>query len=227
MANYLMKYKGVYRILPELDQETNDFIRDENDAIEDADIYIACQYGNRITTYGHLDGKKAVWLSAYIPSIGRGRNVVKELKKQDVNIEQYEETDEEVQFIFLPKDIEIVAKLMKAKTSGASISPFSTKNLGKRKDVVIPEEALNKYKEITSIVPKSDLLMIHRITNSFLENVLQKELKKGNKEFDYKTDMKKLMLARQIKEYVYYRNMWDEYLAYLSNNITNAFMERL
>ena len=222
-----MKYKGVYRILPELDQETNDFIRDENDAIEDADIYIACQYGNRITTYGHLDGKKAVWLSAYIPSIGRGRNVVKELKKQDVNIEQYEETDEEVQFIFLPKDIEIVAKLMKAKTSGASISPFSTKNLGKRKDVVIPEEALNKYKEITSIVPKSDLLMIHRITNSFLENVLQKELKKGNKEFDYKTDMKKLMLARQIKEYVYYRNMWDEYLAYLSNNITNAFMERL
>lgn len=227
MANYLMKYKGIYRIMPELDRETNDFIRDENDNIEDADIYIACQHGSRITTYGHIDGKKAVWLSAYIPSIGRGRNVVKELKKQDVNIEQYEETDEEVQFIFLPKDIEIVAKLMKAKTSGASISPFSTKNLGKRKDVVIPEEALNKYKEITSVVPKSDLLMIHRITNSFLENVLQKELKKGNKEFDYKTDMKKLMLARQVKEYIFYRGYWDEYLEYLNNSTTNAFMERL
>ena len=28
--NYLMKYKGVYRLLPELDKNTNDFIRDEN-----------------------------------------------------------------------------------------------------------------------------------------------------------------------------------------------------
>jgi hypothetical protein len=127
----------------------------------------------------------------------------------------------------LPKDIETVAKLMRAKTSGASISPFSTKNLGKRKDIVIPEEALNKYKEITSIVPKSDLLMIHRITNSFLDNTLQKEFKKKNKEFDYKTDMKKLKLARQTKEYIYYRGMFDEYLAFLNNSITNAFMERL
>lgn len=142
MANYLMKYKGIYRILPELDQETHDFIRDENEAIEDADIYIACQYGNRITTYGHLDGKKAVWLSAYIPSIGRGRNIVKALKEQGVNIEQYEETDEEIQFIFLPKDIEVVAKIMKAKTSGASISPFSTKNLPKAKNVSLPTDEI-------------------------------------------------------------------------------------
>ena len=227
MANYLMKYKNTYRLLPELDQETNDFIRDENDNIEDADIYISCQYGNKITTYGHLDGKKAVWLSAYIPSIGRGRNIVKNLKEKNIEIKQYEETDEEVQFIFLPKDIEIVAKLMKAKTSGASISPFSTKNLGKRKDIVIPEEALNKYKEITSVIPKNDLLMIHRITNSFLENVLQKKLKKENKEFNYKTDMKKLMLSRQVKEYIYHKGMWNEYLGYLYNSITDTLMERL
>ena len=227
MANYLMKYKGIYRIMPELDVETNDFIRNENDDIEDADIYIACQHGCRISTYGHLDGKKAVWLSAYIPSIGRGRNVVKAVKEQGVNIEQYEETDEEVQFIFLAKDIESVAKIMKARTSGASISPFSTKNLGKRKDIVIPEEALSKYKEITSIVPKNDLLMIHRITNNFLENVLQKEFKKKDKGFDYKTDMKKLKLARQTKEYIYHKNMFDEYLIFLSNSITNTFMERL
>ena len=162
--NYLMKYKGVYRILPELDQETNDFIRDENDNIEDADIYITCQHGCRISTYGHIDGKKAVWLSAYIPSIGRGRNIVKAVKEQNINIEQYEETDEEVQFIFLAKDIEPIAKLMKAKTSGSGISPFSTKNLPKAKNVSLPAEELERYKKIINMVDKKNLLIIHRIT---------------------------------------------------------------
>ena len=134
MAQYLLKFKGRYRILPELDLGTNDFPRDKNGEIskEYDDIYIACQYGNRIYNYG-----KGI-LYAYIPSIGRGRNIRKALDKQGILYTDYNETDEEVEFKFKAKDIEPIATLLKAKTNGANISPFSKKNLPKAKDVEIP-----------------------------------------------------------------------------------------
>lgn len=53
MANhYLMKYKGTYRILPELDQNTHDIPRNKRGEIMEGydDIYIACQNGNKIYT---------------------------------------------------------------------------------------------------------------------------------------------------------------------------------
>ena len=50
--SYLMKYKGTYRLLPELDMSTNDFPRRPDGSIEDIDVYIACQYGNKIKCYG-------------------------------------------------------------------------------------------------------------------------------------------------------------------------------
>lgn len=218
MANYLLKYKGKYRILPELDQNTNDFPRNEDGSIEDIDIYIACQYGNKIFSYGSINNKKDVWLQAYIPSIGRGHNIVKALNKQKIEYDNYVETDEEVEFIFKAKDIDTVAELMKVKTSGASISPFSNKNLPKSK-IEIPSEDIAKYKEITGVVPKGDLLSIHRVTTSFLEDVLQKIFKKKNKEFDYKSDMKTLSLSRQTKEYIYTKGLWEEYLDYLKENL--------
>lgn len=57
MANhYLMKYKGTYRILPELDQNTHDIPRNKRGEIMEGydDIYIACQNGNKIYTYGPI-----------------------------------------------------------------------------------------------------------------------------------------------------------------------------
>ena len=131
---YLMKYKGKYRILPELDYRTNDIPRDYNGEIADGydDLYIACQYDCKIRYYGHMgDDKKTVWLSAYIPSIGRGRNVKKALDEKGILYSNYLETSIEVEFRFKAKDIDEVATIMKAKTSGANISPFSVKNLPK------------------------------------------------------------------------------------------------
>ena len=80
MSHYLMKYKGTYRILPELDVDTHDFPRDANGEIADGydDLYISCYYGNKIFMYGHDVNKRAI-LSAYIPSLGRGRNIKKVL----------------------------------------------------------------------------------------------------------------------------------------------------
>lgn len=218
MANhYLMKYKGIYRILPELDIETKDIPRNEiNGEIADGydDIYIACQYGNKIMTYGHINGKRDMWLIAYIPSVGRGHNIIKAIKQHNIEYIDYIENDEEVEFKFKAKDIEIIAELMKAKTAGANISPFSVKNLPKS-DVKIPTDEIERYKKITSVIPRNDLLSIHKVTINFLDEILQKKLKKSNKKFCYKTDMKFMCLGRQTKEYIYVKGYWCEYLNYL------------
>ena len=220
MSHYLMKFKGQYRLLPELDIETNDIPREVTGEVADGydDIYIACSHGNKIFSYGHIDNKKDVWLMAYIPSIGRGNNIVKALDKQGIEYIDYIKTDAEIEFKFRAKDIEPVAELMKAKTAGANISPFSKRNLPKS-DVEIPTEEIARYKEITSIVPKGDLLIISRVTSTFLDKTVQKKSKKVDKKFDVKSDMKRMKMGRQVKTYIYVKGFWEEYLDYLQKEL--------
>lgn len=219
MANYLLKYVGTYRVLPEIDRSTGDFPRDFDGSIVDDDIYITCQNNIQIKM-AHLDSSRRMLLSAYIPSIGRGRNIKKALDEQGIFYIEYEETDAEVIFLFKAADIEPVAKLLKAKTSGAGIRPFSSKNLPKRKDIVLPEGEIARYKEITSKVDQGNSLLIHSKTLAFLSDVLEIELKKGNKEFSYKKDMRKQNLARQTKEYIWTKGYWDRYLEYLDQELS-------
>lgn len=223
MANHylIQHYKGRYRIKGEIDVETCDFPRDLQGNIDESysDLYIDCQSNNKIYYYG-----KGI-LNAYIPSIGRGRNIKKALDEKNIPYTNYIETDEEVSFHFHNKYIDEVATLMKAKTSGASISPFSSKNLPKAK-VEIPSDKIEKYKKITSRVDKKDLLVIYRITTAFLESVLEKKYKENDKSFDYKTDMKKMKLARQTKEYIFEKGLWQEYMNYLDTEITNFYSNK-
>lgn len=224
MSNYMMKYKGSYRLLPVIDQSTNDFPRDSNGNIEDdLEIYVSCQNGNRIEYYGLNDSRRAVLL-AYVPSLGRGRNIKKALKKQGVDILFYDESDEEVLFHFNATDIETVATLLKAKTSGANISPMSKRNLPKVK-FELPEEDMAAYKDIVDKVDKNDKLLIHRITTEFLDKVLAKELRpKGTrKPYDYKTEMKKLKLASDSKGYIWTKELWNEYLEFLEKWIDSYY----
>lgn len=228
MGYYLMKYKGKYRILPELDKVFHDFPRDAQNNIDESydDLYISCQHGNKITVYGHMgDNKKTMWLTAYIPSVVRGKNILKVLDAKGVQYVQPYILDEEVEFKFKAKDIEEVATLLKAKTNGCDISPFSIKNLPKA-DVEIPTEEIEKYKTISAQVEKSDLLLIHRITDAFLVNILSKKLRKTEgKSFNLQNDMRKLMMARMPKEYIFTKNMWNEYLTYLKKEIDKFYSE--
>ncbi len=140
-----MKYKGTYRLMANLDHDTNDFPRDDKGNLDTDDIYIKCQYGNQIYYYGRND------LVAYIPSIGRGHNILRAIALDKLQIEDkipYEElypqllsegtvkhimeNDEEIEFHFHPRDISYIATLLKASTHGADISPFSTRNLPKQ-----------------------------------------------------------------------------------------------
>lgn len=223
MANYILHYKGKYRLLCEIDQNTNDFVRRDDGSIEDIDVYIACQHGNKIFTFGHIDNKRPIWLWAYIPSLIRGRKIVKELKEKNIELIDIRESDEEVEFKFKAADIEIVAEFMKARTSGASISPFSNKNLP-RSEVKIPTEKMALYKEITSIIPKGNLLLISKLTNEFLDEILSKSLRnRGQKTYDYRSEMKKLKMSRQVKEYIFAKNMFNEYLDYLKKEIEKIY----
>ena len=219
MNHYLMKYKGTYRVLPELDMNTNDFPRDSDGNIESScGLYITCQGEAKIYDYGK-DGKY-MQLCAYIPSRTRGRNIAKKLDGIGIKYSCYDETDEEVAFLFPSTEIDKVAKLLKAKTSGASISPFSKRNLPKS-TVEIPSDEMARYKKITSRLNRGDTLVIKNINNSFMNDVLAKKLREKGKRkpFDFKSDQKALGLSRDTKGYIYIKGLWNEYLEYLTANI--------
>lgn len=216
----LLKYKGKYRILPEFDVFTHDIPHDSSGGIAKGydDIYISCQYGNKIYAYGKDKNNQEI-LIAYIPSIGRGKNIIKYMEEYKIPYFNYIQTDIEIEFQFYAVDIDIVAKLLKAKTFGASIDPFSSKNLPKSKEIILPVAELNRYKEIISCVPQTNTLILHKITTSFLESIVQSKLRETDINYNYKEDMKKCLMGRQTKEYIYYKGFWNEYIVYLQNEI--------
>lgn len=214
----MMRYKGKYRVLCELDMDTNDFPRNSDGKIDDdVGLYIPCKYNGKIYAYGR-EGKY-MQLCAYIPSRTRGRNIKKQMDKDKVPYHHYDETDEEVSFLFPSTEIDIVAKLVGAKVSGANISPFSTRNLSKNKDIKIPEEDMGKYKNIVKTINKNNMYQIRIVTNNFLNNVLQRKERKKDKNFDWKADSKRMKLSRQLKEYIYMKGYWNNFISYFQKNI--------
>lgn len=202
------KFKGKYRVLCPVNKDTNDFNRKLNGTLEDIDCYISCQYGNKIFYYGHNT------LQAYVPSLIRGHNIIKTIQQSDPSlIFNIEETDSEILFKFKYVNSDKVIPLLKPRTSGASISPFSPKNLPRNKDFKIPEDKLTQYKEIVSKIPPEKLLTLSRMTHSYLQTLVTK---KNNWE-NIKADMR--LKCVKGKEYIYMIGKWDEYLKYLKDEI--------
>ena len=225
-----MKYKGIYRLKAHVDQSTNDFPRDMNGNIDTDDVYIKCLNNCQIYSYG-----RGV-LVAYIPSIGRGHNILKALGErlcgfnissikndyqplydallEEGTIKNIVENDEEIEFKFNAKNIELIAEYLKPCTSGSSISPFSIKNLP-RSDYSIPESDLNIYKEITASIPKENIAVIGQITRKYIAEKLAKSKQYKSKDMRY--EMRKSMLKG--KEFIHYSGAWNEYIKYLKENI--------
>ena len=247
MGFMMDKFKGVYRLRAPYCISTMDFPRDINGTFCDLDIYIDCSNGIQISHYGH--GK----LEAYIPSLGRGRNIVKAIYSeyvQDIEKSPYltvtekedektgemkttnsfdydslykdkelnkiiydiEETDEEILFKFSWEKMKDFEKYFKPKTSAASRSPFSSKNLPKS-DYEIPEEDQLKYKEVAAKLPKEDILKIGRMTNDYIKSLANRK----NKLEDIKNDMKKNCMKNG--QYIHSIGKWDDYLKYLESEI--------
>lgn len=220
MANYLVShFKDKYRLMPDLLYDKTDFSRNMDGSIDEDAVYIKCQFGCKIYSYGNGT------LTAYIPSLGRGRNIRKAMDKDKIPYTDYDESDSEVSFHFKAKDIETVAKMLKASTSGASISPFSSRNIPKNKEAEIPEEEMQRYKSIASKVDKKDILKIRTWNNEFLINVLQKKIRKEtkNKKYDAKEEMKSMNMGRQTKEFIWTKGMFEDYLNYIDSAIQSYY----
>ena len=230
MANYLMRYKGIYRLKAHVDQSTNDFPRDLNGVIDSDDVYIKCAFNCQIYSYG-----RGI-LVAYIPSVGRGHNILKALGERlcgfdiksikidykplydsllsEGTIKHIMENDEEIEFRFHAKNIELIAEYLKPQTSGASISPFSTKNLPKS-DYTIPADELSLYKDLTAGISKEDIIIISQATRRFISDKIAKS--KQYKLKNVRSEMRKSMLKG--KEFIHYSGFWNQYIEYLKKEL--------
>lgn len=207
--NYLIdKFKGIYRIKVPYNQWTNDFTRKLNGTLEDIDCFIECQYGNKV-----LHDNRDV-LIAYIPSLMRGHNILKTIDKIDTSIIfDVEETDSEILFKFKYSNSDKVIPLLKPKTFGANISPFSSKNLPKNKDYIIPDEDLVRYKTIASKIPQERILELSHMTKNFINKLATK----NNPAENIKADMR--LKGLKSREYIHCIGKWDEYIKYLDKNM--------
>lgn len=161
---------------------------------------------------GKLHGRDV--LQAYIPSLGRGHNILKSINEIDQSIIfDIEETDSEILFKFKYADSDKIIPLLKPKTSGANISPFSSRNLPKNKTFKIPDEQLEAYQEIVSKIPQERILTLTHRTNSFIKSLATKR----NPIENIKADMK--LKGLRGKEYIYSIGEWDNYIKFLKENI--------
>ena len=237
-AYYLSKYVGKYRVKSAIDEVTHDFPRDYDGKIEPFNVYIKCNNSIQITHYGQRT------LQCYVPSIGRGHNILKKIAVDsgfDLNTygnpfdyeKMYEdlsslkfvfnifETDEEIIWRFKDKDIEKMFKYITPQTSGANISPFSPRNLPKKK-YEIDKEQINAYKEIINSKELENKLVIGLITTRFIKDFIPKtQAIYRNKNMD--AVMKQSQLSG--KEFIHSIGMWDEYLKYLKQEINNKKLE--
>lgn len=122
------------------------------------------------------------------------------------------ETDEEVLFKFHAKYLEQLVPYLKPKTSGADISPFSSRNLPKTK-YSIQDEDLNTYKEIVAKIPQNELISLVHTTKKFIETYTKKNMKG----VDVKSDM--ALKGLKGKEYIHSIGAWNSYIDYLKKNI--------
>ncbi len=234
MAYYLSKYIGTYRLMADIDLNTNDFPRGhEKNELEQIDVYIKCANKGRVYHYGRNK------LVCYVPSLGRGHNMLKALAvklnlftedqmqgytdydtlynklTQSGVIFDIEENSLEVEWKVDDKNehFKTVMDIMKPSTAGVTISPFSPKNLPMDKSYTIDTDNLKVYSSIVDQLDKEDKLLVHRLTVSFIDN----KVKKKCKGTDTKAEMRKFGLKG--KEYIHKKGMFEEYLKYLDKEI--------
>lgn len=116
-------------------------------------------------------------------------------------------------FQFYTKYDEKIIPLLKPKTLGASISPFSSKNLPRNKDYIIPDEDFIKYKNIVAKIPKERILTLTHTTQNFIKSLATKK----NPLENIKADM--LLNGLKAKEYIHSINKWNEYIKYLTKEL--------
>lgn len=211
MANYLIShYKGKYRIKCDCDENTHQFTRKLDGTYEDIDCYITCYNDIKIFYFG-----KSI-LEAYIPSIIRGNNIIKSINESlgDDIIFDVSRSNAEVMFKFKTKYMEVLEPYLKPKTNGASISPFSSKNLPKNKDYKIPDKDLSLYKFIVQKIGQKRIIELTHMTNNYLKTLVTK----SRKWEDIKADM--ALKGLSGNNYIHSIGEWGNFIQYLTENMS-------
>lgn len=228
--------------MADYDLQTNDFVRDENGKLDSSfdDYYIPCNKGGKIRHFEKkvllyycpsIRRFKNILKSIYdeyihnvnkfqttttLPS-GKTKTtfdydaMFKELLNTGT-LEFINEFEEEGEFGFKTEQMEYIASLVGAKTSGANISPFSTKNLPSVK-YTIPSEEMAKYKEIIGNIDKKNMNLISKFTTDF-DKIIQN--KKGK---NYNINYERKLSCLGNKEFIHYIGLFSEYLKFLKANI--------
>jgi len=123
------------------------------------------------------------------------------------------ETSAEVLFHFKASNILKLERYLRPKTSGAHISPFSSKNLPKNKKYIIPDEELLYYKSIVEKLGKNRIIELTHMTRQFIQTLISK-----NKSWDnIKADM--ALKGLSGKNYIHSIGQWNEYIKYIGDNL--------
>lgn len=223
-----MKYVGKYRVLSELTLDTHDFIRDSEGNIHpDYDeLYIECNRGARIK-HSYIKNTLCYWTNKV--------SIFKSTKKKfdDNNIE-YTDEDAGEDFIiyFNDKDMNKVAKLVGAKTTGKKISPFDSKNIPGRIEKANSSNSIKEPK-IMSIykVPVEDMKLYYDALPNSMSRVEKRQLTKQiTKDFDaiiikkkgseYNPSEERDKLNMKPKEFIHYLGLWQDYIEYIKSRIS-------
>lgn len=241
MSGYLRKYVSKFRVKADYDLSTNDFPRDEQGNIDSSfdDFYIPCTNGSKIRHYEQnillyycpsIGRFRNILKKIYEDKIGNLDKLTSTKKFKDKEITSYnyeliykelldkqiifyiEEYDNEGEFRFKTDLMDYIAKLVKASTTGANISPFSTKNLPSVK-YNIPKDDLIKYKKIIEILEKKEMYLLAQWSKKFDEVI---KSQKG-KLYDVNAERRLSCLAG--KEYIHSIGLFDDYLKFLQEQV--------
>ena len=209
MYRYLEKYIGTYRVLAEYDKDTCDFPRDETGAIDKTfeDLYIPCRKGVIKHTYRGDD----VLALCFYGRAKAGHNTLKEIKQKYPKLDlESEDFGEDFYIYFDAEDIKKVASIVKPKTSGSSIKPFSNKNLPKASYKVPGTDLARLYKITEDMDRVTKMHFIKKCNADFIESL-------STKKFDAKADMKASRL--NVKEYIHSKGEWENYLQFVQGKL--------
>lgn len=214
------KFKGVFRVVADYDQSTNDFPRSHDGTIDSSfdDFYISSKK-NLEVRHGYRNILACfIWSNSTYSSVLNGIGIIENLDIQKNNIEtkakilldkgiltDYWIGDGEGIIYFKTDQLIKYQNVLQLKRYGANVSPFSTKNLPKSK-YKIPANDLKHYHEITSVIPQRE---IHKI--SHWNKVFQR-----NNNIDFTTLRQSCM---NFKQYIHKNGLWNDYLNYLSERI--------
>lgn len=243
----MLKWKEKYRCVAPYDLDTGQFLRDNDGSLSDEDIHIECFDRDMIYDY---DSGKSI-LEAYFSNRQRGRRIVKELigeedsklittysdcgynyfeydkvNSKNLFIFKIQENDEELWFHFNGnKDLDKIAKIMKAKKPKANTSPYNVQYLPSHKEKAaqkkLEEARFIKYEPPKGYYTEMDVLIktLMKEKGKMLDKILGECYKKFGKQIKVNLIEDADKNNYKINHYIHYIGQWDNFVSFIRGMI--------